>query len=841
MTTSHGRYAPTPPPPYPGKAPDTTDYPYPWNKPREAIGVDRSSLEDIAAAAREKEAREKLDESIRRATHPLPLFMRVRIEARIDEHCQQKGVYIAGLKFRDFVRRELPLLNAVNNKYRIEIDKPMPPVWSWLESTSVTAHHFADLQGLTERFNRLPEYTEDDIELLAQDIAIYIRGEIADMVDATADMDDMTCARQLYTCALHVAEHFNMPPANAEKFRRYKLDLLDTSVTVQKMMDEKIWKRRLKRLAYRWREHLQITYGDVGRTASVYCSKKQISLWEEQRRRNRIIMSNLELEDEDSGDRLSLADTIDASVANPALRRVELMVRIRGFTDIAKSAGYEARFYTITAPSKYHARHNYGPRNSKWNHASPKQTQDYLNNIWKLIRADLARDGIQVFGLRVAEPHHDGTPHWHMMLFVRPEQVDTLTKTLETYAIREDRDELNTSEGIKPRFDVKDIDEEKGDAAAYIAKYISKNIDGYALDNEVDDESGKPCKLTAKHATVWASLWGIRQFQFVGGAPVSVWRELRRMRDEELAAKFGTTFAEMHQAASVEGNWGKYITLQGGPFVTRSNLTLRPYYEIRKANQYGEENPVIKGLRLQLEPETTPIITHVKNWKMVKKQPTPDTAAGLTGCSSFDLTVASATARTRVNNCTLYNKQPINDEKTSSQTEPIQQTIDQQIISTLARDQEPDQNAAPDSRSADHLSLLRVIPPHRHEQKPVADDKNAVLRLITELRTRGIDSDDEIGHVLKGRMISYGPDACLQVRHGSIVIIKRQRWCGHRECRNPLNEEDLRYGDEARCLAHSDPDRVAERRKQQVTEQQKQQQQKRDSILSRVNKLRGLK
>ncbi|HFW4795751.1 TPA: replication endonuclease [Salmonella enterica subsp. diarizonae serovar 60-67:z35:-] len=840
MTTSHGRHAPTPPPPFSGKAPDTTAYPYPWNKPREAIGVDRASLEDIAAAAREEQARQQLDDDIRHATHELPLFMRMRIEGRIDEECQQKGVWIARLKFRDFVRRELPLLKAVNNTYRIIIKDPMPPVWSLLNTITSTARHFADLQGLTERFNRLPEYTEEDIELLAQDIAIFIRAEVADMMNVTAALDDMTCARQLYICALHIAEHFGMPPANAEKFRRYKLDLLDTSVTVQKMMDEKIWKRRLKRLAYRWREHLQIAYGDVGRNASVYCSKKQISLWEEQRRRNRFILNNLELEDEDSGDRISLASTIDASVSNPALRRVELMTRIRGFRDIAREAGFEALFFTITSPGKYHSRLHYGPRNHKWNQSSPKQTQDYLNTIWKRIRADLARDEIQVFGLRVAEPHHDGTPHWHMMLFVRPEQADALTNTLREYAISEDPEELNTSEGIKPRFDVKDIDEEKGDAVAYIAKYISKNIDGYAMDGEVDDESGKPCKLTAKHATAWASLWGIRQFQFVGGAPVSVWRELRRMRDETLAAKFGPVFAELHQAASVEGDWGAYITLQGGPFVARKDLTLRPYYENQKtANQYGEQNPVIKGLRLQLEPGTLPIITHVKKWKMVKKQPTPDTAAELTGCSSFDLTVASATARTRVNNCTLYKKQPTDDEKTHSNTEPIQQTIDQQIISTLTADQKPDENAAPEGRGADLLALLRVIPPHRHEQKPVAGDENAVMRLITELRSRGIDDEDEIGHVLKGRMIGYGADSYLQARNGNIVIVKRQRWCGHRECHNPLNEEDLRYGDEARCLAHSDPERVAEQRQQYADEQQKRQ--KCDDILARVDRLRGLR
>ncbi|EIQ2979545.1 replication endonuclease [Salmonella enterica] len=839
MTTVRGRHAPTPPPPFPGKAPDTTAYLYPWNKPREAIGVDRASLEDIAAAAREEQARQQLDDDIRHATHELPLFMRMRIEGRIDEECQQKGVYIARLKFRDFVRRELPLLKAVNNTYRVNLENPMPSLWSWMDTSGVTAKHAADLQGLTERFNRLPEYTDEDVELLAQDVAIFIRAEISETDRVAAGLDDHAYGRQLYGAALRIAEHLNQPPAGAEKFRRYKLKDDDMAAGILQMQDDRYWNRRLKRLAHRWREHLQIAFGDVGRVASVYCSKKQISEWESQRRRTREILKQLELEDEDSGERISMAAVYDSSVSNPALRRVELMTRIGGFKRIASGAGFECRFYTITAPSKYHARLHHGPRNHKWNHSTPKDTQHYLATLWQQIRADLARDEIQVFGLRVAEPHHDGTPHWHMLLFVRPEQADALTKTLRTYAIREDRDELNTKEGIKPRFDVTDIDEEKGDAVAYIAKYISKNIDGYAMEGEVDDESGKPCQLTAKHATAWASLWGIRQFQFVGGAPVSVWRELRRMRDKELAAKFGTTFAELHNAAD-DGDWETYVILQGGPLVSRRDLALRPWYEEQKqAGRYGTFNQVMKGIYLQHEPGFDPIITHIKKWKMVKKQPTPDTAAELTGCSSFDLTVASATARTRVNNCTLYKKQPTDDEKTHSNTEPIQQTIDQQIISTLATNQNQDENAAPEGRGADLLSLLRVIPPHRHEQKPVASDEKAVMRLIAELRSRGIDGEDEIGHVLKGRMIGYGADSYLQARNGNIVIVKRQRWCGHRECHNPLNEKDLRYGDKARCLAHSDPERVAERRQQHADEQQKRQ--KRDDILARVDRLRGMR
>lgn len=87
---------------------------------------------------------------------------------------------------------------------------------------------------------------------------------------------------------------------------------------------------------------------------------------------------------------------------------------------------------------------------------------------------------------------------------------------MKDYATREDEDELQGKHGIRPLFEIKPIDHEIGSATGYVVKYISKNIDGYALDGETDDENGRPLKETSKHATAWASCWDIRQFQFLG-------------------------------------------------------------------------------------------------------------------------------------------------------------------------------------------------------------------------------------------------------------------------------------------------------------------------------------
>ncbi|MBS1212386.1 MAG: replication protein, partial [Proteobacteria bacterium] len=136
-----------------------------------------------------------------------------------------------------------------------------------------------------------------------------------------------------------------------------------------------------------------------------------------------------------------------------------------------------------------------------------------------------ATEKIQIYGIRVCEPQHDGTPHWHLLLFMEARNAETAGSVLRDYALREDGDEPGAQQH---RFESVAIDWNKGTAAGYIAKYVSKNIDGFGLE---DDLNGHDAKQTAPRVEARASTWGIRQFQQIGGPPVTIWRELRRLSD----------------------------------------------------------------------------------------------------------------------------------------------------------------------------------------------------------------------------------------------------------------------------------------------------------------------
>lgn len=339
---------------------------------------------------------------------------------------------------------------------------------------------------------------------------------------------------------------------------------LSVTGALNRLCNEYWWRRMLRNITLRNVEQHAIGLGLVHRKAGIYISEESNQRKQQQKRRNRLAMQRCEMVNE-LGQEYNLQELIDLSLANPANRRAELMVRIRGTEEFSKTCGHHAVMYTITCPSRMHPRRSKsGQANPKYDGTTPREAQQYLTNLWAKMRAQLARDGCLYYGFRAVEPHHDATPHWHVLLFIAKEHVKTVSAVLRKYAMQESPTENGAK---KHRFTELHIDPTKGSATGYIAKYISKNIDGYGID---DDLYWEDAKDSAKRISNWASVWGIRQFQQVGGPPVTLYRELRRIQGDSLQ---GLLF-EAWQAAD-SANWKKFIKLMGGATVSRKDCPLK--------------------------------------------------------------------------------------------------------------------------------------------------------------------------------------------------------------------------------------------------------------------------
>ncbi len=630
--------------PVSAKATGEIDYAFVWNFPKQAIASPYLTYD-------QQYRRDRMFAALLHARKVLslqPECVRFDVYRTAAVLAQNQGSQRANDFLISFCKKALPRLELVAKKYEcVGINSNV--------STAVFGGHFdtklmqylaSRMVNMVARYNRLPDMSRADIDLLAADIANFIRAELADIDDT--GFSELKTLYTWYMRAGFISLQFNVTPPHWERVTKKYVGEDEIAPAIARMFNDVWWRGRLRRIAAAWREHLQITVGNVSKKKHAYASKNCVTDWREQKRRTREFLKGLDLEDED-GNRISLIEKFDGSVANPAIRRCELMTRIRGFENICNELGYVGEFYTLTAPSKYHATTKAGYRNSKWNGASPSDTQSYLAGLWARIRAKLHREEIRIFGIRVAEPHHDGTPHWHMLMFMLPEDVERVRLIIRDYAWEEDRHELKSDKAKKARFYAEAIDPEKGSATGYVAKYISKNIDGYALDGEIDDESGELLKETAPAVSAWAARWHIRQFQFIGGAPVTVYRELRRLADTEAAHGLSVEFAAVHDAADA-GDWAGYVNAQGGPFVRRDDLQVRTLYEPRtEFNQYGEETVCIRGVYDSAIGAGTPILTRLTQWKIVPKR-----AVDL----AVDVKGAPAPSRSSVNNCTGSESDP---------------------------------------------------------------------------------------------------------------------------------------------------------------------------------------
>ena len=375
-----------------------------------------------------------------------------------------------------------------------------------------------------------------------------------------------------------------------------------------RFIDEEWWARKINKAWDLYTEHTAILTGKVRRGVSPYISNKNLSIYRNRKVAAKRWMQQMMVVNPDHQIEISLEDAVNASVSNPENRRHELMVRMRGFEDLATELNYIGLFVTWTSPSKFHswkqAANGRTVENQKYKGSTPQETQRYLCKLWSRCRSEMARKDIRIFGFRVAEPHHDGTPHWHMLVFVHPEQLCELISIMQHYALTDDKDELVRTRtsfmktcpaftDISARFDWKIMDPKEGGATGYIAKYIAKNLDGHAVGDDWEAET--PAEEGAVSAGAWSCWHGIRQFQQIGGASVSVWRELRRLKEPEGPSR--DQVLEHIRHAADKGNWRGYVSLMGGPVLPRAERPVHLFNIVKEsASKYGEDIKKIMGV-----------------------------------------------------------------------------------------------------------------------------------------------------------------------------------------------------------------------------------------------------
>lgn len=295
-------------------------------------------------------------------------------------------------------------------------------------------------------------------------------------------------------------------------------------------LTEKNLKRALRTAFRQYNEQAASILGIVGKYGQQYVSDHTRGTRRHQLSKQQKWIEATTLTAPD-GHKVPLADVI----RTPEHRFSELYTLVKGQEQYFTNQGFIPVFITLTSPPAFHPNPSHGKKS--WNGASPRESHEWFNANWQNTRAALAKEGIRLDGFRVTEPHKDGAEHWHILAYIKTENISTVIETLKTYF-------SHSKSAVKYITDFTDADagtKGKATPASYMLKYLIKTISSEASTGTTA-ANDQTFKNDAAAVDAWRSTWGIRGFQFFGQlfGKQTLWRELRRLEtqpEEDTARK----------------------------------------------------------------------------------------------------------------------------------------------------------------------------------------------------------------------------------------------------------------------------------------------------------------
>lgn len=377
-----------------------------------------------------------------------------------------------------------------------------------------------------------------------------------------------------------------------ESIREIKINLLNMfgkdHHQSARLLSPTWWEGRIRKESERLKELLFISAGLVQAKVSPVISREMFFCRQrKQQDRLRFLSSRNAINAETGQESETLLTMAMAGIANPKVRKSELVNILLGTYQYARENNHVCEFITLTLPPAFHAMKKNGVPCAYWDGSSPRVAHQFLEAIWKKVRSALSE--VPIYGTRVVEPHHDATPHWHIIMYLNEQDRERVIATFNKYAKK--------ITGLDVNKLVHTVSVKNEAIIHYLMKYMASSLPGVADCNAKDDTTGEKYTAMAERAKSWASLWGIRQFQHFGLPEIGVWRECRRIRSMSITVELGAAAEAVRHAADTS-DFADYIRAQGGAGLKRSERILQIVREQSPyENLWGETTTITVGIK----------------------------------------------------------------------------------------------------------------------------------------------------------------------------------------------------------------------------------------------------
>jgi len=287
-----------------------------------------------------------------------------------------------------------------------------------------------------------------------------------------------------------------------------QLAKLGTSLRTQ---DSSVHLRKLRKIRKIQQEKERVISGSVKK----WCSEHALREHSQQAKHYDSCLSKQCLV-ADNSRAFSMKDIVVKSKENSVWEALE---RGNALNKICKENNWKAASITLTCPAFMH----HSSRN--WDGSTPIEQQRHLQKCFVKFRSALSALGIEEgddwLALKAAEPHLDGTVHWHLCVIASMKNMKVISELLRKYYLEEHHPEERGARQRRVKFEVAKDGEDSKKITAYAAKFaLISNLP------EVLHKTEEHVNNARRYAA-WRKRWGIRGFSFCGLAPVGLWRECR--------------------------------------------------------------------------------------------------------------------------------------------------------------------------------------------------------------------------------------------------------------------------------------------------------------------------